>query len=113
MQQDAIEGCDQLFDIINNHLNTVYKLFCINTIDQTICNQCGIKNTPKIVAQHALSVSIGDNTINSVQDAIDSFQEEETLELNCGSCQSVTARKSLQFFNSSKYLIIQLERFRG
>jgi ubiquitin C-terminal hydrolase len=111
-QQDSFECCDQLFDVFKEHLINIYELFCITTLDQTTCNNCENNHEPQIISQHALSVPIDNNAIKSVQNALDSFQEEETLKLNCNLCESVIARKTSQLFHSSTYLIIQLKRFK-
>src|SRR2546421_4531822 len=78
-QQAAFEGCDQWFDVIDKMLLKVFKLFKVATISQILCSNCRFEHKPKIIYQHALSISIDKNNINSIQNAINLFQKSETI----------------------------------
>jgi uncharacterized UBP type Zn finger protein len=69
-QQDAMEGCDQWFEIVEKILPTVYNLFNITTSSQIKCNDCQNEHEPEIICQHALSVPISNVDINSIQAAV-------------------------------------------
>jgi hypothetical protein len=113
-QQDSFEGCDQWFDVMKTNIPDVYNMFVISTISEMTCKKCNICLNEEVLDQHALSVSINNNCINSIQDAINHFQKEEIVNINrcdINKCTSKSARKKFQFKKSSNYLIVHLKRF--
>ena len=59
--------------------------------------------------------SITCHNIDSIQKAINFFQNEELIEVNCNinQCQSKCGKRTFKFLHSSKYLIMHLKRFIG
>jgi len=102
-QQDAFEGCGKWFNLMKQNNPDIYDLFGITTISQIKCIECKVYHNPDIVYEHSLSVPIDNDNIYSIQDAIDLFQINETLDLNCNEngCISKFGQRSFQLFQSS------------
>jgi hypothetical protein len=112
-QHDAFEGCNKWFEVIDKIAHDIYDMFSTTMIIQTICNICNHNRDDNIVSENVLSVSIDKNAINSVQDAIQFFQKEELINVDCNinGCTSKLGKRTFQFFHSPNYLMINLKRF--
>ncbi len=54
----------------------IHDMFVVTIGDEIICTQC-ISRNDEIVSDHAVSVSIDDNQISSIQDAINFFKQKK------------------------------------
>ena len=94
-QQDAFEGCNKWFEVIDIIAHDIYDMFATKMIIQTRCNACNNSRNDNIVTENALSVSIDNMKIKSIQDAINFFQVEELISANC----DVQANSEKEDFN--------------
>jgi len=82
-QHDAFEGCNKWFEVIAKIAYGIYDMFTITMISEITCNKCNMSSNSNMVDEHALSISIEDNKINSIQDAINFFQAKELINFDC------------------------------
>ena len=78
-------------------------MFNITMISEITCTKCNMNRDDNMVNEHALTVSIDSNNINSIQYAIDFFQCSEIVNWNCNinGCKNQHGQKRIQFFHSS------------
>ena len=81
---DLFEECDKWFEVIAKIASEIYDMFNITMINEITCSKCNIyRFDDNVVNEHALSISVDGNNINSIQDAIDFFQSNEIINVNC------------------------------
>ena len=101
---------------LNSHeegVKKIYDLFRITTIREIKCTECDHNHNPNIVYEHILSIPIDNENIITLQDAIDSFQRIELIEVKCNEngCGNNYGTSTFKLMSSSKYMIIHLKRF--
>ena len=88
-------------------------MFKITIMSHITCNQCNAARVSNFVNEYSLSLSINGHNISSIQSAINFFEIEELININCNEneCQNGYGKRTLQFCHSPKHLIIHLKRF--
>jgi Ubiquitin carboxyl-terminal hydrolase len=112
-QQDSFEGCNKWFEVIYQITHDIYDMFMTTMIIQTRCNKCTNSRNDNVVSENALSVSIDNHNIKSIQEAVNFFQKQELINVNCdiNGCASKLGKRIIKLIHSSNYLIINLKRF--
>jgi ubiquitin C-terminal hydrolase len=112
-QEDSFLGCNKWLEVIQKMIHNVYELFVMSTISEITCVKCNFLHNPNISTEHTLSIPIDDKNIQSIQDAVNLFEENELLTINCNErgCTCTLGQSKFFLFHTSNYLIIHLKRF--
>ena len=95
IQENSFDGCNKWFEVIHIKIPDIYDLFSIKTVSEITCCLCNFSHISNIAYEHAISIPI-DNKVQCIQDAINLFQENELLTVNCdkNECKSMLGQRS-------------------